>query len=188
MKETVITIKIFFHGIKQLFSIYFACIEYIFFDGRKGISGCGKAGPVKTIVVVNTAEGDVPSVFQTAIHHQGKERSRENVKVFGVFTHLIHPFLNLFCHGLKEGGIVGGVGQMSGNGFAHNIREAQRIDIGNFHSSSRYDEFPAGRHGIIACILRAVAQFFKSRDNHVIVGILREAKPLFGQLGSQFID
>ena len=55
MKETVITIKIFFHGIKQLFSVYFACIEYIFFDGRKGISGCGKTSPVKTIVVVNTA-------------------------------------------------------------------------------------------------------------------------------------
>ena len=55
MKETIITIKIFFHGIKQLFSVYFACIEYIFFDGLKGISGCGKTSPVKTIVVVNTA-------------------------------------------------------------------------------------------------------------------------------------
>ena len=142
---------------------------------------------MESIVVIQISLGNIPGPLHASVHHQAHKGRRLHIYImYAVAQFPSHPeyFPLHLIHECLKGPASGKAVQH----IQHHCRKGQAVDIGDIHPCSRDDEFPAGRHGIIASILRAVTQFFESRDNHVIVGILREAKPLFGQLGSQFID
>lgn len=142
---------------------------------------------MEAVVVIYAAKRNIPAVFQAAVHHQGKEGGRENIQVFRVFTHFIHPGLQFFLYLPEKAFVIGGIRQMLRHGVTHDIGKTQGVNIGDFHAAPRDYEFPAGSHRIIAGILSAVAQPLQPFDDNIIVGILGKAQPLLGQLGSQLI-
>ena len=73
------------------------------------------------------------------------------------------------------------------DGVQHHLRIVQRVDIGDVVSDSGNDKFPARRHDIAARVLQFVAHFHERGNHHVVVGILRETKPLFGEKGAVIV-
>ena len=63
-----------------------------------------------------------------------------------------------------------------------------RADVGNVHRNAGDDELPAGRDGVVARILEVVAHLHQRGDDHVVVGVLREAQALLGQLCAQLVE
>ena len=47
------------------------------------------------------------------------------------------------------------------------------------------DEFPAGRHHIIARILQLISMRNQRRDDHLVIAVLRETQPFAGQFAGQ---
>ena len=72
-------------------------------------------------------------------------------------------------------------------GLAHHLRQRHGADVGNVHGHAGDDELPAGGHGVVARVLKVVAQLDKAGNDHVVVGVLREAQPLLGELGAVFV-
>ena len=63
-----------------------------------------------------------------------------------------------------------------------------RADVRNIHAFAGDDEFPARRHGVIARVLRRIAHIDQRGNDHIIIGVLREAQPLLGKLRTQIIQ
>ena len=149
------------------------------------IDGGGEAGAVDAVVVVLCTLGDVVAVVahQYGLIGCGFD---PQIPVAGLLaiglgdlrqTHLLQQRLKAVA-----------VPQLRKNYIAHQLRVGDCADVGNVHRNARDDELPAGCDGVVARVLELVAHLHQRGNDHVVVGVLREAQALLGQLSAQLVE
>ena len=77
--------------------------------------------------------------------------------------------------------------QIGAQHFVHQLGEVDGADVGNVVAHAGNDELPAGGNHIVHRVGVIVAQARQAFDDHIVVGILREAEANFGQLGAHIV-
>ena len=143
--------------------------EEIFLHGGKGVGSTGGAGAVEAEVIVFSALCDVIALCQQV--HEGSGDKPDVTDGGGHFVQLgFHDGFDLcpeIVHSLTGSDLF--------EGFVDDLREGEGADIGDIRTGAGNDELPAGGNRIVDGVFVGIAQLFKTGNDDIVVGILREA-------------
>ena len=162
---------------EEAFGRYGLFVIDVFFHRRQSVRGRCDPAAVQTEIVVFLG-----------IAEQVHEGGWQEPNIFDR-CHLALAFrLDRLFHGLEQSFKVPARRQVCAQHFIDQFREVDRADVGNVVADLRDDEFPAGGDHVVDRVLVVIAEFLQTFDHNVVVGILREAEPDFGQFGSFLIE
>ena len=183
--EGGIAFKIIFHGMKQLVLTDAAITEHKLFDRCKLIYSRSEAGAMDAVVVVLRALGNIVGIVT---HQHGLIRRRLKIQRRKLWLHAIRLRDLSHADGLEQLLKAAAALQFAQDHIAHQLGMRYRADVGNVHCDAGNDELPAGRHCVVARVGLIVAHPDQRRNDHIVVGVLREAQPLLGQVCAELIQ
>ena len=160
------------------------CFVDVFFHGRQLVHGGGKAGAVHGVVVILCAKGDILTQLYVLLHQHALIGRRFHKQVLHALCDGRGFQRDGFPDPVKERFKAVAGGKVLIQRLFDHTRKRHSADIGNIHAHAGDDELPARGNDVVSGIRQIVAHLHQRRDDHIVIGILREAQPLTGELGT----